>query len=757
MSTVRRPLSARSLNDENCDPEDHLNNKGSLVRRTWSTRSLNDGNNDTGKVRRPLSARSLNEVDIRSDRNKFQKQRPMSSSRSVPALVKPVADAPLAQAPESSQPVIDVPAAIAALRLSLASNSVELASLLSDMLGDTGDLQQMLQNRPAVRKPVSPANSDKLMEYQKRMRMTVSQHLKRRSAFADALGSIQAEIDAHLRTKESEIDAQRVAKEKAAEEWERQKEGFENDLKMKLEIAAQIRDELSKQHERREAELSSLAEARHHELAQVIAKFEATRQELSTSREENSGLRAMLTAKAEQIEEAHKATQQVTQEKKALEVEFQSYKEHHGTSNQQQMTAIAELKVMVSTLSETVDSTKLEVAAKESTATQQRTDIEALKQQLLEEEQKRREMHNALQELKGNIRVCCRARPASEGSDSAMLISNAANRLAISVNGESYNFDFDKVFDGSAEQETVFSEVSELVQSALDGYKVCIFAYGQTGSGKTHTMQGAGEPSTWGVIPRSLRQIIQTADTMRAKGWTWSFQASFLEVYNESLRDLLHDSADGPAPAHTIVHDNAWGSIVTNMTVVDVTSMEEIRVLMATAARQRSVGNTDMNSQSSRSHAVFALYLQGTNRELNTELCGALHLVDLAGSERLGKSGAEGCRLKETQNINRSLSSLADVFLAKAENRNHVPFRNSKLTHLLEPCLSGHGKTLMMVNVAPEQSHAHETLCSLRFANQVSQCNTGGKPKRTVKTTNNGQKPGSSRPQTPTSRQATPR
>merc|ERR1712003_450505 len=94
------------------------------------------------------------------------------------------------------------------------------------------------------------------------------------------------------------------------------------------------------------------------------------------------------------------------------------------------------------------------------------------------------------------------------------------------------------------------------------------------------------------------------------------------------------------------------------------------------------------------------------------------------------RSGAVGERLKETQNINRSLSSLADVFTAKAENRPHVPFRNSKLTHLMEPCLSGHGKTMMIVNVAPEESYAHESLCSLRFASQVGLCNTGGKPQR---------------------------
>merc|ERR1712151_342722 len=185
--------------------------------------------------------------------------------------------------------------------------------------------------------------------------------------------------------------------------------------------------------------------------------------------------------------------------------------------------------------------------------------------------------------------------------------------------------------------------------------------------------------------------------------------------------------------------------------------------LMEKASHLRAVGSTDMNAVSSRSHSIFALYLTGSNAELNTELHGALHLVYLAGFERLDRSGAVGDRLKETQNINRSLSSLADVFCAKAEGRSHVPFRNSKLTHLMEPCLSGNGKTMMVVNVSPEQESAHETLCSLRFASQVSQCNTGGKPKRNVKTASGNPcsarqntSASSSRPQTPLTRTATP-
>merc|ERR1712100_487610 len=249
-------------------------------------------------------------------------------------------------------------------------------------------------------------------------------------------------------------------------------------------------------------------------------------------------------------------------------------------------------------------------------------------------------------------------------------------------------------------------------------------------------MQGKETEDSWGIIPRSLRQIFNSAERMRAKGWQWTLKASFIEVYNEVLKDLLREetAATSTPQCHMIKHDPDWGMVVTNVVEKEVNSMGQIQSLMNKAARLRAVGSTDMNAQSSRSRSIFALYLTGVNRELDSELHGALHLVDLAGSERLDKSGAVGERLKETQNINRSLSSLADVFLAKQECRSHVPFRNSKLTHLMEPCLSGRGKTLMLVNVAPEYEHAPETICSLRFAAQVSQCDTGGKPKRSART-----------------------
>jgi len=504
------------------------------------------------------------------------------------------------------------------------------------------------------------------------------------------------------------------------------------DLGSSLDASQQQGTELKASLARTEEERDRIAERASEDRERSRVEITSLTTRLGTSEE------TLATCRLQYSEEYTRA-ERLGRERRALEVEFQSYKEHHGSSNQQQMEAISELRLMVDKLTQKVESAQVELGTKEDGIAEQQAVIGRLEDQLSAAESTRRELHNTIQELKGNIRVFCRVRPAPRGAEES-LVTPEANKLSLSHGSEHFNFSFDKVFTSNSSQEAVFDEVSGLVQSALDGFKVCIFAYGQTGSGKTYTMQGTSEPSSWGLIPRSLSQIFQASQAMHKKGWEWSMQASFMEVYNEALRDLLRDGAStsagatgSQASAHIIRHDDDWGTVVTNMTCIEVDSMEQISALTARAAKLRAVGSTDMNAVSSRSHSIFALYLKGVHKEMNQELHGALHLVDLAGSERLDRSGAVGDRLKETQNINRSLSSLADVFLAKAEGRGHTPFRNSKLTHLMEPCLSGQGKTLMVVNVGPEKQNSHETLCSLRFAGQVSQCDTGGKPKRAAK------------------------
>ncbi|KAL1195170.1 Kinesin-like protein KIN-14C [Cardamine amara subsp. amara] len=369
-----------------------------------------------------------------------------------------------------------------------------------------------------------------------------------------------------------------------------------------------------------------------------------------------------------------------------------------------------------------------------------------MEHKLCEGELLRKKLHNTILELKGNIRVFCRVRPLlpdDGGRHEATVIAYPTSTEArgrgvdLVQSGNKHPFTFDKVFNHEASQEEVFFEISQLVQSALDGYKVCIFAYGQTGSGKTYTMMGRPEtPQQKGLIPRSLEQIFQASQSLGAQGWKYKMQVSMLEIYNETIRDLLSTNrttsmelvrADSGTSGkqYTITHDVNGNTHVSDLTVFDVCSIAKISSLLQQAGQSRSVGKTQMNEQSSRSHFVFTMRISGVNESTEQQVQGVLNLIDLAGSERLSKSGATGERLKETQAINKSLSSLSDVIFALAKKEDHVPFRNSKLTYLLQPCLGGDSKTLMFVNISPDPCSAGESLCSLRFAARVNSCEIG--------------------------------
>ena len=362
--------------------------------------------------------------------------------------------------------------------------------------------------------------------------------------------------------------------------------------------------------------------------------------------------------------------------------------------------------------------------------------IAELEDMLLRGQQDRRALHNRIQELRGNIRVYVRTRPflPTDGTvdrHSSINILPDGESLTIpgKRTGEVHSFKFDKVFTTLTDQDKVFEEVSEIVQSALDGYNVCLFAYGQTGSGKTYTMEG--------IIPRAIKQILSQVTTMQSQRWKFTMTVSFIEIYNEELRDLLVEvNSDGsmkPRKKLSIRENGDGRSIIDGINIVDIdieskdNGMARLETVISVAAGTRSVATTKANAQSSRSHSVFMLQLCGINEESDTIVQRALNLWDLAGSERLDSSSAaiDAQRLKETQAINKSLSCLGDVFTSLAHGSKHVPFRNSTLTRLLEDCLSGDGKALMLVNLSPTLESRNESLCSLRFAHLVKQVNLG--------------------------------
>jgi len=353
------------------------------------------------------------------------------------------------------------------------------------------------------------------------------------------------------------------------------------------------------------------------------------------------------------------------------------------------------------------------------------------RQKLIKEETERRVLFNKYQELKGNIRVMCRVRPVidqTEGDEARLLFPDLKTSAQIDVTGPEEKsslgvisrkvipFEFDRVFTPSVQNEDIFGEISQLVQSALDGYNVCIFCYGQTGSGKTYTMS-----SPDGMIPRATHMIYETVTKLKEKSWTYTMEGSFVEVYNEELNDLLTPASDSKKKLE-IRHDDARKqTTVMNCKSVMLDSPDTVEVMLRQAQSNRSVAATKANERSSRSHSVFILKLVGENSATNERCEGTLNLVDLAGSERLKHSQAEGERMKETQNINKSLACLGDVIEALGRGSGHIPYRNSKLTHLLQYSLGGNSKTLMFVMVSPLEAHLKETITSLRFATKVSQ------------------------------------
>lgn len=229
------------------------------------------------------------------------------------------------------------------------------------------------------------------------------------------------------------------------------------------------------------------------------------------------------------------------------------------------------------------------------------------------------------------------------------------------------------------------------------------------------------------MIPRAVEQIFKTAKKLQEQGWEYSMDAFFLEIYNEKIRDLLRPKSETKGIEFEIKHDNKGCTTVTNLSTVRVEAPHQVYDLLKRAARHRSTGSTKMNERSSRSHSVFHLRLSGINKINGKTSSGVLNLIDLAGSERLSASGATGERLEETKHINKSLTCLGDVIysLASRAKGAHIPYRNSKLTYLLQNYLGGNSKTLMFVNVSPLARDLSETVSSLRFATKVNSCDIG--------------------------------
>ncbi|XP_058757794.1 kinesin-like protein KIN-14C isoform X1 [Vicia villosa] len=342
-----------------------------------------------------------------------------------------------------------------------------------------------------------------------------------------------------------------------------------------------------------------------------------------------------------------------------------------------------------------------------------------------------KKLFNEVQELKGNIRVFCRIRPFHVGKKETQTIIEDIGENDLVVENPTKgkdalrSFKFNKIFSPSATQGDVYSDIQPFVRSVLDGYNVCMFAYGQTGSGKTYTMTGPSGATNenLGVNYRALNDLFRIS-TSRAGFTDYEIWVQMVEIYNEQVRDLL-STDDSQKRLGILTQSQSNGIAVPDASMFPVKSPSDVIKLMDIGLKNRAIGATAMNERSSRSHSVVSIHVRGKDFKSGSTLYGNLHLVDLAGSERVDRSEVTGDRLREAQHINKSLSALGDVIFALSQKSSHVPYRNSKLTQLLQNSLGGHAKTLMFVQINSDANSYSETMSTLKFAERVSSVELG--------------------------------
>ncbi|KAF7636437.1 Kinesin-like protein [Meloidogyne graminicola] len=316
------------------------------------------------------------------------------------------------------------------------------------------------------------------------------------------------------------------------------------------------------------------------------------------------------------------------------------------------------------------------------------------------------------------IQVVCRVRPLneSERKNGSVSVVKFQSKDTVLITGKPYAFD--NVFQPHDTQENVYKGAAHhIVQDVLNGYNGTIFAYGQTSSGKTHTMEGViGDSDKQGIIPRIINDIFNHIFNLDDENLEFHIKVSYFEIYNERIRDLL----DVTKTNLTIHEDKNRVPFVKNVTELFVSSPEEVLGAIEDGKTNRQVAVTNMNEHSSRSHSVFQIQVDQENKSTQKKLSGKLYLVDLAGSEKVSKTGAEGSVLEEAKNINKSLSALGNVISALAEGtKSHVPYRDSKLTRILQESLGGNSRTTIVICCSPASYNEAETKSTLLFGQRA--------------------------------------
>ena len=324
--------------------------------------------------------------------------------------------------------------------------------------------------------------------------------------------------------------------------------------------------------------------------------------------------------------------------------------------------------------------------------------------------------------MRGKIRVYARIRPMSktekENADRNARCYKILDEMSLTIDPESKMaqvFNFDAVYGEDSRQEEIFEDVERLVQSAIDGYNVCIFAYGQTGSGKTFTIQGDDEHP--GLVPRGIVKLFSTLSEM--PNFAIELNCTLVEIYLNELRDLLLKAGEKNPGELDVKEDRTGRVVISNVTTRRIESVERMEEVFEEGLKHRKTRKTSMNNASSRSHLIFTIEIKCTCTNLvdAPTTIGKLSFIDLAGSEKSSKTEiTDEVGKKEAISINQSLSSLGNVIHALSIGSKHIPYKDSILTRVMKDSLGGTAKTLMFVNCSPSVYNTAETKNSLRYA-----------------------------------------
>ena len=334
----------------------------------------------------------------------------------------------------------------------------------------------------------------------------------------------------------------------------------------------------------------------------------------------------------------------------------------------------------------------------------------------------RRKIHNRYMYLRGNLRVMCRIRPFlptekinKKSQIETMLINNDSISI-IQENKPEKSFEYDYIFDPKSSQNDVYEEVTLLIQSMVQGNNICIIAYGQTCTGKTYTIQGPDSKNP-GIAPRAAKELFLILNNFNKSNFFENIRLSLtiIEIYNEQIYNLLEEST----PSLNMYEDASGNLIIPDLNPISVNNFDETNKLFKLAAKFRHTSNTEFNDRSSRSHCIFSFQLKLTGKD-GRIIRSTLHIIDLAGSERISKSHNKDEKLrKEAICINLSLHSLSTVLNSIALKANHIPYRDSKLTHFLKDSINDNYNILLLLHVSPHIKDLPETISTLQFGERI--------------------------------------